>query len=205
MATHDPSFQSEKAALRRLARARRDAIPGDQRAAAATAAATHVDSHVFAALPAGATIGLYASMRSELPGAALATAAAARGLALAYPRTAADHELVFHRAASADLLIGRFGIPEPQPDAPVVAVDELAVVIVPGLLFDRGGFRLGWGGGWYDALLPRTPALRVGFCLDVQRVDDVPRAAHDQPVHVVITERGVHLALDDHGDPRWTP
>lgn len=164
MATHDPP--SDKPALRRLARARRDAIAPGERARAAHAAAARIDAHVLAALPAGAT---------------------------AYPRTLDDvRRLVFHRAAAADLVPGRFSIPEPPPALPVVELAEVAVVIVPGLLFDRDGYRLGWGGGWYDATLAGTRALRVGLTLEALRVDALPRAPHDQPVHLVATELALH-------------
>ncbi len=190
MATHDPS--SEKPTLRRLARARRDAVPAAERAAAAAAAAALIDARVLAPLPLGATVALYAAMRSELSSEALAAAAIARGLVIAYPRAVADHTLQFHRAAPADLAPGRFGIPEPALDAPAIALDELAVIVVPGLLFDRGGYRLGWGGGWYDGTLARTSALRVGLAFEHQLVDELPRAAHDQPVDLVATEIAVH-------------
>lgn len=191
MATHDPP--SDKPALRRLARARRDAIAPGERARAAHAAAARIDAHVLAALPAGATVALYAAMRSELSCAAVAAAAAARGLATAYPRTLDDvRRLVFHRAAAADLVPGRFSIPEPPAALPVVELAEVAVVIVPGLLFDRDGYRLGWGGGWYDATLAGTRALRVGLTLEALRVDALPRAPHDQPVHLVATELALH-------------
>ena len=200
MATHDPT--SEKPDLRRSARARRDAIPADVRAAAAAAAAVHADERVLAALPRGTAIGLYASMRTELSTAPLAAAAAARGLVIAYPRTAADHNLVFHQVSVDDasaLAAGRFGIPEPSPTAPVVALDDLAVIVIPALLYDRAGYRLGWGGGWYDMTLPHTRAMRVGYALEQQIVDELPRAAHDVPVHLVVTDVAVH-----EGTP-WTP
>jgi 5-formyltetrahydrofolate cyclo-ligase len=189
-----PDHLSEKPALRRAARARRDAVPADVRHAAAHAAAVRVADHVLANLPAGAAIGLYASMRTELSTVPLAVAAASRGLVIAYPRTAADHTMVFHRVDVDDapaLAAGRFGIPEPSPDAEVIALEDLRVIVVPALLFDRDGYRLGWGGGWYDATLPRTTALRVGFALEQQIVDTLPRAAHDEPVHVIATEVGL--------------
>jgi 5-formyltetrahydrofolate cyclo-ligase len=201
MASPDPS--SEKSALRRQARARRDAVPADVRAAAAHTAAERVDAHIFAMLPRGAAIGLYASMRSELSSAPLAAAAAARGLVVAYPRTSSDHTMVFHRVDPDDaaaLAAGRFGIPEPSPHAAVVALDELRVIVVPALLFDRAGYRLGWGGGWYDATLPRTPAVRVGFALEQQLVDELPRAPHDEPVHVIATEVEIHPGAHGGGD-----
>lgn len=204
MASPDPL--SQKPALRRAARARRDAVPADVRAAAAHAAAIRVDDHIFANLPAGAVIGLFASMRSELSTAPLAIAAASRGLVIAYPRTAADHTMVFHKVDVADaaaLAAGRFGIPEPSPDADVIALEDLRVIVVPALLYDRDGYRLGWGGGWYDATLPRTPALRVGFALEQQLVDELPRAPHDEPVHVIATEVAIHPG--SRGGAAWTP
>jgi 5-formyltetrahydrofolate cyclo-ligase len=142
-------------------------------------------------------------MRTELSTAPLAAAAAARGLTLAYPRTAADHTMVFHAVAAGDvaaMATGRFGIPEPSPDARVVALDELAAIVVPALYVDRAGYRLGWGGGWYDATLPQTRALRLGYAFDAQIVDELPRAAHDEPVHVVVTEAAIYP-----GAQRWTP
>jgi 5-formyltetrahydrofolate cyclo-ligase len=199
MATHDPHDPTaEKPAMRRDARARRDAIPAEVRSAAAHAAALRADEHVLATLPAGATIGLYASMRTELSTAPLAAVAAARGLVIAYPRTTTERALVFHRVELEDtaaLAAGRFGIPEPSPDAPTVEIDELAAIVVPALLFDRAGYRLGWGGGWYDTTLPRTRALRVGFALEAQIVDAVPRAPHDEPVHVVVTDAAVYRGV----------
>lgn len=200
MATHDPS--SEKPELRRHARARRDAIPADVRTVAAHAAALRADERVLATLPAGTAIGLYASMRTELSTAPLAAAAAARGLLIAYPRTAADRTMAFHQVDPADaaaLAAGRFGIPEPSPDAPLVALEDLAVIVIPALLFDRAGYRLGWGGGWYDMTLPHTRALRLGYALEQQIVDELPRAPHDVPVHLIVTDAAVY-----EGAP-WTP
>lgn len=209
MASSDltPDSLADKPTLRRVARARRDAVPADVRTAAAHAAAQRVDAHIFARLPAGAAVGLYASMRTELSTVALALAASARGLVIAYPRTAADHTMVFHKVDVSDapaLAAGRFGIPEPSPDAEVIALDTLRVVVVPALLFDRDGYRLGWGGGWYDATLPRTPAYRVGFALEQQIVDHLPRAPHDEPVHVIATEAGIHPGSHV-GGFQWTP
>lgn len=200
MAIHDPS--SDKATLRRDARARRDAISDEVRHAAALAAAQVASRSVLPILAPGAVIGLYASMRSELSTAPLAALAAARRIELAYPRTAADHTLVFHKVAVEDaaaLAAGRFGIPEPSPDAEIIPLEQLAAIVVPALLFDRSGYRLGWGGGWYDATLPRTHAFRIGYALEAQLVDALPRAPHDEPVDVIVTELAMHQ-----GAKRWT-
>ncbi len=188
-----PDALLDKPTLRRLARERRDAIPAPERARAAAAAAARLDAEVLAYLPPGAAVALYASMRSELPSTAAAAAVLARGLTLVYPRTtAASHVLVFHRVTPEDLVAGRFGIPEPPADAPTLDAAALDVIVVPALLFDRHGYRLGWGGGWYDATLPTTAARRIGFAYELQIVDELPRAPHDQPVHLVITDAGRH-------------
>ena len=69
------------------------------------------------------------------------------------------------------------------------------VLIVPLLAFDRGGYRLGYGGGFYDRTLEglraRGPVLAVGFAFDEQEVGLVPRAATDQPLNAIVTPSGV--------------
>ncbi len=179
--------------LRTRARADRDGIAPAVRAAATAAATDHVD-RALAALPTGAVVALYAAIRSELATDAIAQAAIARGLVLAYPRVVdGDRHLVFHRAAAADLAPGHFRIPEPDPGAPIVDAAALAAIVVPALLFDRRGHRLGWGRGYYDATLPMAPtALRIGLGFEQQLVDRLPIHAHDCPVHLIATEVALH-------------
>ena len=76
-----------------------------------------------------------------------------------------------------------------------MAVDpeKIDVVVSPGLAFDRRGHRLGYGGGYYDRYLARlhAHASRVGIGFAVQLLDEVPAEETDQPVDVVVTDRGV--------------
>lgn len=82
---------------------------------------------------------------------------------------------------------GRFGIPEPA--VPVfAAADEIDLMIVPGVAFDRAGRRIGRGGGFYDRLLPLYRAVRAGICFDFQCLETVPAEAHDVQVDWLITE-----------------
>jgi 5-formyltetrahydrofolate cyclo-ligase len=61
-------------------------------------------------------------------------------------------------------------------------------VLVPALAADRRGVRLGYGKGFYDAFLPHTRALRVVPVFDACLAASLPSEAHDEPVHVVVTE-----------------
>ena len=85
---------------------------------------------------------------------------------------------------------GHWGILRPSDDAPVVEPD---VLLVPMLAFDRKGFRLGYGGGYYDRTLEKLRALKkataIGVAYAAQEVDAVPRGPHDQPLDFIMTEK----------------
>ncbi len=87
---------------------------------------------------------------------------------------------------------GDMNIPRPREEAPVVEPD---VLIVPMLAFDAQGFRLGYGGGFYDRTLALLRAkkkiIAIGAAYSAQQVDEVPHDAHDEPLNFVMTERGV--------------
>ena len=78
-----------------------------------------------------------------------------------------------------------FGAPEPIDDAPL-ALDKSALVLVPGLAFDSRGYRIGYGGGYYDrflALEPEHPT--IGLCYDFQIFPELESDEHDIPVNFV--------------------
>ncbi len=87
---------------------------------------------------------------------------------------------------------GRWNIPRPLEDAPVVSPD---VLLVPMLAFDRAGYRLGYGGGFYDRTLadlkPRKPVVAIGVAYAAQEVDFVPRGPHDVPLDFIMTDMEV--------------
>lgn len=91
-----------------------------------------------------------------------------------------------------ELVETRYALREPGPGAPVVAIGEIDLVVVPGVAFLRTGQRLGRGGGFYDRFLARlSPGARtVGLVLSCQLVDELPGEPHDMGVGVVITEDG---------------
>jgi 5-formyltetrahydrofolate cyclo-ligase len=187
------AVRAGKAALRRTARATRDALPADERARAARAIAARLDADVFASLAPGVLIALYAGKGTEVDTAAAADLALARGLALAYPRVLpGQRRLAFHRVTPAELVHGTFGILEPAASAPEIDPATAAVVLLPGLAFDRHGTRLGWGQGHYDATFAGAAVLRVGVAYESQLVEHLPADEHDVPVHLIATEIALH-------------
>jgi 5-formyltetrahydrofolate cyclo-ligase len=101
--------------------------------------------------------------------------------------------LVFRRwAPGAPSIAGVWGIPRPPDDAEEVEPD---VLIIPLLSFDRKGYRLGYGGGFYDRTLEklrtRKNIIAIGVGYAAQEVDHVPVGEHDQPLDYVMTETEV--------------
>jgi len=87
-----------------------------------------------------------------------------------------------------------WGLLEPPADHAVWVeeVEEIDLVVVPGLAFDRQGGRLGFGGGYYDRFLGSTSAFRVGLVYDCLLLDEVPMEAHDARIDVVISGMGLY-------------
>jgi 5-formyltetrahydrofolate cyclo-ligase len=80
-----------------------------------------------------------------------------------------------------------FGAPEPAADTPIAA-DKTALMILPGLLFDRLGYRIGYGGGYYDRFLAQEPDHpTIGLCFDFQLVDRLDLDDHDIPAQTVFS------------------
>jgi len=104
------------------------------------------------------------------------------------PRIIGEGRMLLHPYDPARLVRHRFGMLEPATDLPVVSPAALDLILVPGVAFDRRGGRLGFGGGYYDRLLPTTPALRVGVTFDECLADELPCAEHDQRMDWVVTQ-----------------
>lgn len=86
--------------------------------------------------------------------------------------------------------LGSFHIEEPSGGEPVDA-DEIELIIVPAVAYDRRGNRLGRGKGFYDRLLATTTAVRVGVGYDFQMVDSLPVEEHDVPMNIVVIQKEV--------------
>lgn len=138
------------------------------------------------------TIAVYRAVGHELDPAAAMAAMEARGIRTLLPRMIDGR---IHLAPSGDpglLVAGHHGIPEPASGS--VPLDEVDVVVLPGVAFDLDGGRLGRGGGHYDRLLAMLPAdvVRIGLAHTGQMVTRVPRGEHDELLDILVTDRAVH-------------
>lgn len=139
----------------------------------------------------------YLSVREEVDTRGLVRAAWDAGKAVAAPRVTGPRMLAWYRVESGDALeVSRMGIEEPPANgARLVEVGELpptALALVPALAFDERGYRLGYGGGFYDAFLERFPGVSVGLARRATLVPSLSALGvlepHDRAVDLVVSE-----------------
>ncbi len=93
--------------------------------------------------------------------------------------------------SAGELIPGALNIPAPPASAPLMAPGDIDVAVVPGLAFDKKGYRLGRGGGYYDRYLPGTAAFTVGLCRECCLERELPAEDHDVRVDCVVTEKKI--------------
>jgi len=146
-------------------------------------------------VPALEVVSGYVPIRTEIDPMPALNVLAEEGLTLCLPVVAgAGRPLEFRCWAPGERLIpGAFGAAIPEREELI----EPELLITPLLAFDARGYRLGYGGGFYDRTLEMLRARRrtyaVGFAYKAQRVDVVPTEATDQPLDAVVTEAGSWL------------
>jgi 5-formyltetrahydrofolate cyclo-ligase len=193
IATPPDHIDAEKFRHRSAARANRDALSSGLGAAAATGVAARfmTETELVTQTGIGTVIAGYMPIGSELDPRGLMEQLAARGSGLCLPDVVApDAPLAFRRwEPGAPLRGGAYGIQVPPADAEQVLPD---MILVPMLAFDRRGYRLGYGGGYYDrtiAALRETKAvLTVGLAFSGQVRDDLPAGPHDIRLDWIVTE-----------------
>lgn len=149
------------------------------------------------AYQAASTVGAYLALGSEID------------LSLLYeddkrfviPRThqRPERHLTFHELVGARIVARSWGLREPASATPVVPLEEIELLLVPGLLFDRAGYRLGFGAGYYDRTLQRArlrgePPTTAGVTLQALLLPRLPAEPHDVPMDHVVTEAGMRPA-----------
>lgn len=133
---------------------------------------------------------LFAPMAWELDVWPLAREVLESGRVLALPcynRHARGYEVRLVKHLEEDIAAGYYGIREPGLNCEMAHVNQLDLLVVPGVAFDRHGHRLGRGKGYYDRLLCGACGTKCGTGFDQQLVDRVPVAAHDIRLDCILT------------------
>jgi 5-formyltetrahydrofolate cyclo-ligase len=183
--------QTEKAALRAAALAKREAMPAQLRADAANTIAAR-DFPV--AVRKGAIVSGFSPMKSEINPIPLMRKLFDAGAQLALPVIVGRGKPLIMRAwkFGDPFKAGQWGIREPVAEAPEVHPD---ILIVPLAAFDRRGHRVGFGAGYYDmtinALRAKKKVTAVGIAFSVQEIDRVPATERDARLDFMLTEREV--------------
>lgn len=102
-----------------------------------------------------------------------------------------DHRMVFHTYDPHRLVQHPFGMAEPAADLPIVPANEIELALVPGLAFDRRGWRLGYGGGYFDRFLKDFSGVSVGVIFQALWMGELPYGPHDVPMQWILTEAGI--------------
>jgi 5-formyltetrahydrofolate cyclo-ligase len=139
----------------------------------------------------------YASMRKEIETFDLMEELLDQGYLLYLPFTKKD--IIDLGTAEVndldrDLKEGVYGVQEPVAKIRNEAVpDDLDLIIVPGACFTNDGYRIGYGGGYYDSFLTKhgAGAVKVGFCYEQFILNSIPIEEHDVPVDIIITENEI--------------
>jgi 5-formyltetrahydrofolate cyclo-ligase len=185
------TIANQKTELRVAALSRRDALPADARKAAAEAIAAR---KFPLAITPGTIVSGFMPLTSEINPLPFMQKLAEAGARLALPAIAGRGKPLIMRAwqFGAPLDRGQWGIREPKPEAPEVEPD---ILLVPLLAFDRAGYRLGYGAGYYDMTIHRLRALKkvtaVGIAFAAQEVPKIPTTPRDERLDLVLTEREV--------------
>lgn len=136
------------------------------------------------------TIAVTVSFDFELDTHKIIQYAIKQGKIVAVPKCHPKDKRLDFRAITSfrDLETVYYGILEPKVnETRLIEKEEIDLIIVPGLIFDKEGYRVGFGGGYYDRFLKDVDVLKVSQALDIQIHDRVPRQVYDVPVDFILT------------------
>ena len=193
MSADNPEITKAKKSLRSQVIKRRDELPEAKSLENSAIVATQAKA-LSARFGHRASISAYACMESEIDPTPLCDQLTDLGCTLCLPVIVQlGQPLIFRQWRPGDELEPKkWGIMEPLAAAPVVEPDLL---LLPMVAFDAQGWRLGYGGGFYDrtlaSLRSRKTIVAMGLAFDEQEVDAVPHAAYDERLDLVLTPSGL--------------
>ena len=184
-----------KQELRRECRARRMALGEAERGSASHRMAGFILSSPK--YKNTRTLFAYIDAKNEISTEELLADAWKQGKTVAVPRVNGNSMEFYVIRSREDLEPGGFGILEPKADCPQ-ADDETGLLLAPGVAFDYGGRRVGYGGGYYDRYLAAHPDHPVwGIAYECQLFEEVPAEETDRPMDQIVTEKGFRKKTEE--------
>ncbi len=191
MSNPDP-IAVQKAESRRLCRAQRAALSEAQRLQASQAICCLIEE--WPIFRQSRVVLTYMPMRQEVDLTALLDRWPEKVWVLPRLGEGPERQMTFHAYHPLRLIRHRFGMLEPAPDLPLISPQTIHLALVPGLAFDRHGWRLGYGGGYFDRFLRGFSGVSLGVTYQALLVDDLPHDEFDVPVQWIVTEAGLFAA-----------
>ncbi len=138
---------------------------------------------------------LYAPIKGEPDVLLICDEARKAGKRLAFPRCHPESCTMTYGIVSSpdELVSGTYGILEPPESAEryLPSLEKHDICLVPAVCFDRTGYRIGYGKGYYDRFLSGFGGTTIGFIMHRFLSDSLPRGRYDKAVDLIITEKGV--------------
>lgn len=144
----------------------------------------------FAGFSCATTLALYSPVNNEVRTDRLLSVALSQGKQVCFPRVTGERLQFVTIESEAELQPGTFSVAEPVGEN-VLPLRQIDLLVVPGVAFDRDGFRLGYGKGFYDRELSRLTGatVSIGLCYDFQLCDMLPIEDHDRQLDYIVTEK----------------
>jgi 5-formyltetrahydrofolate cyclo-ligase len=141
------------------------------------------------------TVAIFVTYRSEVNTLPVIQDLLHKGKCVGVPRITGKGKMEFYRLTEpdSDLVPGTYGIREPKKGSRRVKAEDIDLLVAPGSVLDDRGYRIGYGGGFFDRYIPRLkkecPVISLGF--EMQMVKMVPNESFDKKVDMIITEKRV--------------
>jgi 5-formyltetrahydrofolate cyclo-ligase len=133
----------------------------------------------------------YMPMRTEVDLQSLLALESSKKWLLPRILPAEGNKMDFHVYDPQHLERHAYGMLEPAAESPVVPAEEIQLALVPGLAFDRHGWRLGYGGGYFDRFLGLFRGISLGITFIALLFDNLPHQAHDMPMDYIVSEASI--------------
>lgn len=184
-----PSIHDQKSQLRRHCKSIRKGLSDESRSVSNQTICTHLEA--WEIFQTAESILTYMPIPTEVDLRPLLSKYPHRRWLLPRIIPGKEGSMVFHLYDPDNLIMHPFGMAEPTPHLPLASPDEIQLVLAPGLAFDRSGWRLGYGGGYFDRFLKDFKGVSVGVVYRDLLLNTIPHGQYDIPVGWLVTEDGL--------------